>query len=62
MLAQGVPEGRHIPTFQLGVYERNMELVKELQKLAKRKDCTPAQLAISWVKSLSGKVCYSLFI
>jgi len=55
MLAQGVPEGRHIPTFQLGVYERNMELVKELQKLAKRKDCTPAQLAISWVKSLSGK-------
>lgn len=32
-----------------------MELVKELQKIAKKKGCAPAQLAISWVKHLSKK-------
>jgi pyridoxine 4-dehydrogenase len=46
---------RHFPRFQPGVFEKNLELVRELKKLAKEKGCTPAQLALAWVKSLSGK-------
>ena len=55
---EDLPEGdlrRHFPRFQPGVFEKNLELVRELQKLAKEKGCTPAQLALAWVKSLSGK-------
>ena len=32
-----------------------MKLVKELEKIAERKGCTPAQLALAWVRSLSKK-------
>jgi pyridoxine 4-dehydrogenase len=55
-----IPKGdfrRYLPRFQPGAFDTNIELVKELQKLAQRKGCTPAQLAINWVKSLSKKVC-----
>ncbi|KAI9885298.1 MAG: hypothetical protein M1823_002926 [Watsoniomyces obsoletus] len=44
---------RHFPRFQRKNFERNIALVNELEKLADRKGCTPAQLAISWVCSLS---------
>lgn len=40
---------RHLPRFQPGNFETNIELVHELEKIAKQKKCTPAQLAISWV-------------
>jgi pyridoxine 4-dehydrogenase len=51
-----IPEGdfrRILPRFQPENFAKNLELVHELEKLAKDKGCTPAQLAISWVRSLS---------
>jgi len=52
---EDIPEGdmrRHMPRFSPENFENNIELVRELQKIAKQKGCTPAQLAISWVKHL----------
>ena len=53
-----LPEGdgrRHFPRFQPDVFGQNLEIVTELEKVAKKKGCTPAQLALAWVKHLSGK-------
>jgi len=44
-----------IPKFQPGNFEKNLELVRKLQEFASKKGCTPAQLAISWVRHLSKK-------
>ncbi|KAG0649963.1 Pyridoxal reductase [Hyphodiscus hymeniophilus] len=55
---EDIPEGdfrRHMPRFQPGTFDKNLELVKELEKIAKQKGCTPAQLAIGWVKHFSEK-------
>ncbi|KAI5456991.1 NADP-dependent oxidoreductase domain-containing protein [Mariannaea sp. PMI_226] len=41
------------PRFQEAAFEQNLKLVSKVQDLAKEKGCTPAQLAISWVRSLS---------
>jgi pyridoxine 4-dehydrogenase len=46
---------RMLPRFDKENFNHNLELVSELQKLAKQKGCTPAQLAINWVKQLSKK-------
>ena len=46
---------RHFPRFQPGVFDQNVQLVTELEKVAKKKSCTPAQLALAWVKQLSGR-------
>lgn len=46
---------RHYPRFQPDTFPINLQLVDELQTLAKDKGCSPAQLAIGWVKSLSRK-------
>ncbi|KFY95396.1 hypothetical protein V500_02788 [Pseudogymnoascus sp. VKM F-4518 (FW-2643)] len=55
---EDIPEGdfrKTVPRFQKEHFGKNLELVRELEKIAKRLGCTPAQLAISWVRSLSGK-------
>src|SRR5271168_4296106 len=55
---EDIPEGdlrRTMPRFQPGIFDKNLELVKELEKIAKQKGCTPAQLAIGWTKHLSKK-------
>jgi pyridoxine 4-dehydrogenase len=39
--------------FQPQNFENNMKLVRELEKIAKKKKCTLAQLALGWVRSLS---------
>ncbi|TDE10484.1 aldo/keto reductase [Dyadobacter psychrotolerans] len=39
---------RSIPRFQGENFYRNLELVKEIQKLAAEKSVTPSQLAIAW--------------
>ena len=44
---------RILPRFQPGNFENNMKLVRELEKIAEKKKCTPAQLALGWVRSLS---------
>jgi len=42
---------RHSPRFQGENFDRNLKLVAEVQRLAKQKGCTPAQLALAWVLS-----------
>jgi pyridoxine 4-dehydrogenase len=47
---------RHSPRFsEPEAFEKNLELVRELEKLAKRKGCKPGQLAIAWVRAQGEK-------
>lgn len=46
---------RKLPRFQPENFEANIKLVKELEKIAGKKQCTPAQLALAWLRSLSNK-------
>ncbi|KAK4128834.1 Aldo/keto reductase [Parathielavia appendiculata] len=51
-----LPEGdfrRHLPRFQPDVFEGNFRMVKEVEKLAAKKGCTPGQVAIGWLLALS---------
>lgn len=51
-----IPEGdfrRTLPRFQSENFDHNLKLVEEVKELAKKKGCTPAQLAINWVRCLS---------
>jgi pyridoxine 4-dehydrogenase len=41
---------RFFPRFQGENFAANLELVNELEKLAKAKRCTTSQLALSWIK------------
>lgn len=43
----------NFPRFQQGNFEKNMQLVEKVEEIAKKKDCTPAQLAINWTRTLS---------
>src|ERR1700746_1675548 len=40
---------RTTPRFQGENFERNLEIVKRVQEIAREKKCTPAQLALKWV-------------
>ncbi len=40
---------RRSPRFQGENFQRNLDLVTSIQKLARSKGCTPAQLALAWV-------------
>ena len=42
---------RYFPRFQPEVFGKNLELVGEIEKLAKGKRCATSQLALSWVKA-----------
>jgi aryl-alcohol dehydrogenase-like predicted oxidoreductase len=49
---QDLPEGdwrRHNPRFQGKNFQKNLDLVDEVTRLAANKDVTPAQLALAWV-------------
>jgi pyridoxine 4-dehydrogenase len=48
----GIPH-EHFPRFQDENLKKNLELVKELDSLAKVKKCTTPQLALSWIKAKS---------
>jgi aryl-alcohol dehydrogenase-like predicted oxidoreductase len=37
------------PRFQGDNFQRNLDLVKRVEKIAREKRCTPAQLALAWV-------------
>lgn len=53
-----IPEGDmrlHYPRFSEENFPSNLDLVKDLQEIAKEKGCTSAQLAIAWVKQQSKK-------
>ena len=45
----------HLPRFQRENMEKNAAMGLEVQKVAKVKGCTPAQVALAWVRSYSGK-------
>ncbi|RMZ91317.1 hypothetical protein DV736_g1419, partial [Chaetothyriales sp. CBS 134916] len=54
-----LPEGdlrRAFPRFQDDALAHNNQLVDEVAKLAQRKGVTKAQVAIAWVRQLSGRV------
>lgn len=38
----------HQPRFQDENFENNVKLVEKIEEIAKRKNCTPAQLALAW--------------
>jgi aryl-alcohol dehydrogenase-like predicted oxidoreductase len=40
---------RHGPRFQGDNFQKNLDLVAEIERMAKEKGCTPAQLALAWV-------------
>ena len=53
-----IPEGefgRSLPGHQPETLEWNNRLTDEVEMLAKRKRCTPAQIAVAWVRHLSGR-------
>ncbi|EJT69288.1 pyridoxal reductase [Gaeumannomyces tritici R3-111a-1] len=54
--AADLPEGdfrHHLPRFQKENMDANAGLLATVQELASKKSCTPAQLAINWVRCLS---------
>lgn len=46
---------RSFPRFQGENFEKNMELVREVEKVAQDKGCAVSQVAIAWIKQQSGK-------
>jgi len=40
---------RMSPRFQGGNFQKNLELVRQIEQLAKQKGCTASQLALAWV-------------
>ncbi|MFL6215981.1 MAG: aldo/keto reductase [Blastocatellia bacterium] len=40
---------RHSPRFQGENFEKNLDLVRRIEEIAREKGCTPAQLALAWV-------------
>ncbi|KAI1323103.1 voltage-gated shaker-like K+ channel, subunit [Xylariaceae sp. FL0255] len=43
------------PRFRPDAFEANLVLVEKVESLAKKKGCTPAQLAINWTRVLANK-------
>ncbi|KAF2794411.1 Aldo/keto reductase [Melanomma pulvis-pyrius CBS 109.77] len=46
---------RHFPRFQKDVFDENLKLLHEVEKIAANKGVTPPQIAIGWVLAQSGK-------
>ena len=40
---------RHMPRFQGENFRHNLQLVEKLREISKKKNCTPAQLALAWL-------------
>jgi aryl-alcohol dehydrogenase-like predicted oxidoreductase len=40
---------RNAPRFQGDNFQKNLDLVKKIEEMAREKNCTPAQLALAWV-------------
>ncbi|ETS78843.1 hypothetical protein PFICI_08696 [Pestalotiopsis fici W106-1] len=41
----------HYPRFQPDAFPINLELVKQVESIAQKKDCKPSQLAINWTRA-----------
>ena len=46
---------RHFPRFHPDNFETNIKLVRELENMAEKKNCTTGQLALAWLRTLSNK-------
>lgn len=46
---------KHSPRFQLGQFEKNLDLVHKFEELAKKRKCTPGLVGLVWVKAQSEK-------
>jgi aryl-alcohol dehydrogenase-like predicted oxidoreductase len=49
---EDIPEDdyrRHSPRFQGENFQKNLDLVKEIEGMAAKKGCTPSQLALAWL-------------
>lgn len=44
---------RHLPRFSEENFPKNLDLIHQLEKLARRKGCTPGQIGVAWVKAQS---------
>jgi aryl-alcohol dehydrogenase-like predicted oxidoreductase len=40
---------RNVPRFQGENFQKNLDLVKKVEEIARKKNCTPSQLALAWV-------------
>lgn len=47
---------RNSPRFQGENFQRNLDLVRKVQELAREKRCTPAQLALAWLLALGNDI------
>jgi aryl-alcohol dehydrogenase-like predicted oxidoreductase len=47
---------RTSPRFQGENFQKNLDLVRKIEEIAREKDCTPAQLALAWVLAQGGDV------
>lgn len=53
---EDIPEGdfrKSVPRFAPENFDKNLELVREIEKVAERKGCKPGQVGIAWVKAQS---------
>jgi len=63
--ASDIPEGdmrKHMPRFHPDHFDDNLALVRELEKLGKKKGCTAGQIGVAWVIAQSEKPNMPLFI
>ncbi|TBR12049.1 MAG: aldo/keto reductase [Lysobacter sp.] len=47
---------RHSPRFQGDNFQKNLDLVQEIEAMAREKGCTPAQLALAWLLAQGGDI------
>jgi aryl-alcohol dehydrogenase-like predicted oxidoreductase len=47
---------RNNPRFQGENFQKNLEIVERVKRVAQRKRCTPAQLALAWVLAQGGDI------
>ena|SRR3712207_2706737 len=47
---------RNTPRFQGENFQKNLDLVREVEAMAREKSCTPAQLALAWVLAQSDDI------
>jgi aryl-alcohol dehydrogenase-like predicted oxidoreductase len=56
---EDLPEGdyrRNSPRFQGENFDRNLDLVRKVEEIAREKGCTPAQLALAWLHAQGADV------
>ena len=47
---------RNSPRFQGANFQKNLDLVRKVEEIAKEKGCTPSQLALAWVMALGNDI------